>query len=356
MKLARTLALVAALPVVLGLGTAAQAQDKPVLVTLLSCPLGCGLLEGNTMFGNLLARKGESLSIAAQETPGFIYNLREMANSKHWQRSVFGTEDWLVQLGPQGGKPAIKEFLPEPVPIKFKLLHGDAYWPQGKFFVTTDPNIKTLADAKGKRISLGLRGQSNWGTAPRLLLEIGYGITPQNSDIRHMTPTQLTQQLLDGTTDVIVTGYGTEPFGKKNLIPGPLRQLEASGKKFYYLPASEEAIQKVNKALGFTWITVNVPAGTLPRQERDMTVGASRGYKAVHPDFPEDVAYRWVMATYKYMDEMGKIDGLFGLLSPELLVDGLTEENAHPGAIRAYKELGIWDKRLKSTPVTYPSL
>lgn len=327
----------------------------PALVTLLSCPLGCGLLEGNTMFSNLLARKGENLSIAAQETPGFIYNIREMADSKHWKRSIFGTDDWLIQLAPQGGKPAIKEFLPDPVPIRFKLLHGDAYWPQGKFFVTTNPNIKTLADAKGKRISLGLRGQSNWGTAPRLLLEIGYGITPKNSDIRHMTPSQITQQLIDGATDVIVTGFGTEPSGKRNLIPGPLRQLEASGRKIYYLAADEAAIQRVNKALGLTWIMIKVPAGTLPQQDKDMNVGASRGYKAAHADLPDDVAYRWVMLTHKYMEEMGKVDGLFGLLSSELMVDGLTEENTHPGAIRAFRELGIWDRRLKSTPVTYPA-
>lgn len=332
----------------------AQAQDKPALVTLLSCPLGCGLIEGNTMFGNLLARKGETLSIAAQETPGFLYNLREMANERHWKRSLFGTDDWLIQLGPQGGSEKVKEFLPEPVPIRFKLLNGDAYWPQGKFFVTTDPNIKTVADMKGKRISLGLRGQSNWGVAPRLLLEFGYGITAKNSDIRHMTPTQLTQQLIDGATDVVVTGFGTEPTVRRNLIPGPLRQLEASGKKLYYIAADEAAIERVNRALGLTWITIKVPAGTLPQQDKDMVVGANRGYKAVHPDFPEDLAYRWVMLTHKYMDEMGKIDGLFSLLSPQLMVDGLTDENAHPGAVRAYKELGIWDLRLKSKPVTYP--
>ena len=40
-----------------------------------------------------------------------------------------------------------------------------------------------------------------------------------------------------------------------------------------------------------------------------------------------------------------------------MMVDGLTDDNAHPGAIRALKEIGIWDSdsRKKSVPVTYPA-
>jgi hypothetical protein len=42
------------------------------------------------------------------------------------------------------------------------------------------------------------------------------------------------------------------------------------------------------------------------------------------------------------------------MLTPDMMIDGLTEENTHPGAIRAYKEIGIWDLRTKTVPVTYP--
>ena len=33
-------------------GPPAQAQDKPVVVPILSCPFGCGVVAGNTIFGN----------------------------------------------------------------------------------------------------------------------------------------------------------------------------------------------------------------------------------------------------------------------------------------------------------------
>ena len=335
-------------------GAPAHAAGKPTIVPILSCPFGCGVVAGNTIFGTVMAKGGEQLMVAAQETPGYMYNVRAMANKKRWKTTVFGTEDVIIQLAIQGGTPELKEFLPEPIPIKFKLLHGEAYWAQGKFFVTTDPSIKSIADIKGKRVSLGLRGQSDWGVYPRLILEHAYGITPDNTDIRHMNPGALTQQLIDGTTDVAVTGFGTEPSQTFHLITGPLRKLQASGKKIYYVPIEQSAIDKVNAKFGTTFVTKLVKAGTMPQQDTDLLIGFVRGYKAVHPDFPEDVAYQFVKAVYKYSDEMKGLHALWGMLTPEMMIDGLTETNTHPGAVRAYKELGLWDKRLKTVPVTYP--
>jgi TRAP transporter TAXI family solute receptor len=283
-----------------------------------------------------------------------MYNVRAMAEKKRWKTNVFGTEDVIIQLALQGGTPELKEFLPEPIPIKFQFLHGEAYWAQGKFFVTTNPDIKSIADMKGKRVSLGLRGQSDWGVYPRLILEHAYGITPDNTDIRHMNPGALTQQLIDGTTDVAVTGFGTEPTQSFHLITGPLRKLQASGKKLYYIPIEQSAIDKVNAKFGTTFVTKMVKAGTMPGQESDLLIGFVRGYKAVHPDFPDDVAYGFVKAVHKYSGEMKKLHALWGMLTPEMMTDGLTEENTHPGAIRAYKELGIWDTRKGTVPVTYP--
>ncbi len=336
-------------------GAPAHSQDKPTIVPILSCPFGCGVVAGNTIFGTVMAKGNEPLMIAAQETPGYMYNVRAMAAEKRWKTSVFGTEDAIIQLALQGGTPELKEFLPEPVPIKFKLLHGEAYWAQGKFFVTTNPDIKSIADMKGKRVSLGLRGQSDWGVYPRLILEHAYGITPENTDIRHMNPGALTQQLIDGTTDVAVTGFGTEPSQAYHLITGPLRKLQASGEELHYIPMEQWAIDKVNAKFGTTFVTKTVKAGTMPRQDKDLLIGFVRGYKAVHPEFPEDVAYRFVKAVHKYSEEMKKLHALWGMLTPEMMVDGLTEENTHPGAIRAYKEIGIWDLRTKTVPVTYPS-
>ena len=149
---------------------------------------------------------------------------------------------------------------------------------------------------KGKRISIGLIGQSDWGVFPYLLLKYVYGIDETNSDIRRLNPGGLTQQLIDGTTDVAVTGYGTDPDQQFHLISGPLRKLKASGKDLHYLGTSQEAIDKLNAKFGTTFVARTISAGTLPSQDADFVSGFNRGYKAAHPDLPEELAYQFVSA------------------------------------------------------------
>lgn len=83
-------------------------------------------------------------------------------------------------------------------------------------------------------------------------------------------------------------------------------------------------------------------------------MGVDRGYTASHPEFPEELAYEVVKTVAKLAPRMASLNALWKISSPELMVNGLTEENAHPGAIRAYKELGWWELRTKFRPVTYP--
>ncbi|MGH2830491.1 MAG: TAXI family TRAP transporter solute-binding subunit [Burkholderiales bacterium] len=334
----------------------ALAQQKPpIMVPLLLCPWGCGPTESDTILMNQMIRDGSPVTLLPQETPGYTYNVREMNQQKNWKNTVFGTEDVVIQLALKwGGTPELKEFLPEKVPVRFKLLYGETWWGQGKFFVTFDPNIKSPADFKGKRIALGLRGQSDWGVFPRLFLEHAYGITPQNSDIRHLTPAALTQQLIDGSVDVAVTAFGTEPNLQEWMYSPPLRQLEAAPKPLRYIGVSKEAVDKVNAKFGTTFLHITVPAGKLPKLTEPLSVAINRGFKAAHPDFSEEAAYHIVMSVAKYAPKMKELHVLWRIWSPELMLHGLSDENVHPGAKKAYVELGWWGKARQFPAMTYP--
>jgi TRAP transporter TAXI family solute receptor len=350
----RTMGVLLAAVALLPAGALAQ-QKAPIMVPMLLCPWGCGNTESDTILMNQMVREGSPVTLLPQETPGYIYNVRQMAQERLWKNTVFGTEDVVIQLALKwGGTPELKEFLPEKVPVKFKLLYGEGWWGQGKFFVTFDPNIKSPADFKGKRIALGLRGQSDWGVFSRLFLEHAYGITPQNSDIRHLTPAALTQQLIDGSADVAVTAFATEPSLQDWLIPAPLRQLEAAPKPLRYIGVTKAAIDKVNAKFGTTFLHVTIPAGKLPKLSEPLSLAIVRGYKAAHPDFSEEAAYHIVMAVAKHAPKMRDLHALWKIWSPELMLHGLSEENVHPGAKKAYVELGWWDKAKQYPPVTYP--
>jgi len=341
---------VAALP--LALVANAHAQK---MVPVLTCPLGCGLPETYTVLAAQMARGGSEILPVAQETPGFMYNVRAMADKKTWKNTIFGTEDTVIQAAFQGGTPAMKRYVPEPIRIKFKLLYGEGLVAQGKFFVTLDPNIKSVADFKGKRVSIGLPTQSDWGMVADLLLEHSYGITKENTDIRYVTPPVMIQQLIDGNTDVALTALITNADSDIWWTNSLTSKLAASGKTIQYIPVTKEAIDILNKKFDMTLITLIVPAGSLPDQKKDFMVGGNRIYAAVHPEFSDDVAYEMVKSVAKYgpkLRESGQ--GIWRFWSPSNMVAGLSEDNAHPGAIKAFKELGWWEKRLKYVPVTYP--
>lgn len=346
-------ALALALAGSLGLSGPAQAQEAyPALL----CPQGCGPMEGDNILMNQMIQAGLPAVLQPQESPGYIANIRQMTDPDRWETTVFGTEDPIIQLAFRGGDPEIAEFIPEPIDIKFKLLYGEAWWAQGKFFVTYDDSLKTVEDLKGKEIALGLRSQSDWGFFSRLFLEHGYGITPENTTINHMTPGALTQRLIDGNTDATISVFAAEPHLEEWIIPGPLRQLEAAG-EINYIGIEPEVVERINEKFNTTFLSITVPAGTLPHQDEDLNVAIDRGYKAVHPSFSEEAAYQIVKGVLELGPRMKELHALWSIWSPDLMVHGLSPENTHPGAIRAYKEAGVWDRALEDYAeyqVTYP--
>lgn len=330
----------------------AKAADA---ISVMLCPFGCGPIAGDTILMNQMIKSDADVMILPQETPGYMYNVREMAqNQSKWKHTIFATEDTLIQVAYDGGSDDMKEFLPDPIKIPWKLLYGEAWWGQGKFLVTFDCDLSSMADLKGKRISLGLRGQSDWGVFSRLFLNTLHGITPDNTDVRHMTPGQLTQQLIDGATDAAVTPIGAEPSLTNFLIPGPVRQLEATGKEMCYLGVTPDEVQKMNDAFGATWIHSMLPANTLPHQNKPLGIAFNRGFKASHETFDEELAYKLVKSVVENGPTMKELHPLWQIWSPELMTCGLSDENTHPGAIRAYEELGIWELRNQCEPMTYP--
>ena len=121
-----------------------------------------------------------------------------------------------------------------------------------------------------------------------------------------MNPDAAIQQLIDGNADAAVAAFGTNPSYSEWLVGGPLRKLEATGRKVNYIGVDQAAIDKVNKEWNTGFLTVNVPAKTLPLQEQPFMSALNRGYIAANPALPDDVAYALVKAVAKYGPEMAQ--------------------------------------------------
>ncbi len=327
------------------------AEDVNVLV----CPEGCGPLVSDLYISEQMKTIAPDISFMPEATGGYLYNLMEMGgNSARWENSIFAINDDTLSFGHKGGQPPFAMFIPEPVNETFKLLYGFYWGATGHFFITLDPNVKTVADLQGKTLGLGLTTQSDWGMNPTLDLEYGYGITPENTTLLYLGPAKIGQALLTGEIDAAVAALGTGVGFVDWLPAGVFSEWKKSGKQLYYIGHEPDVIEKLNEELGASYINVDIPAGVLPTQTEVIHTFADRDYKASHENFPEELAYKLVMLMVKIGPQMKMTLGLWQTWSPEIMVAGLSEENAHPGAIRAFKELGWWDLRKNFNPAILP--
>ena len=323
-------------------------------IDILACPEGCTTLAISMYLSREIQKSDPEFHLNPKATEGYLYNLAEMGrNSALWKTTVFGINDDVLIFAPQGGKEPFTKFFPQ-VNAKFRFLYGILWEVTGHYFITTDPKLKTYSDFKGKKLGLGLVTQSDWGMNPTLDLKYGYNISHENAELFYPGPAKLGKALLNGEVDAIVAGLGAEPNFKSWLPSLILSELEKSDKALYYIGQEAAAGEKINESLKTSYIPITIPAGTLPRQPRPLNTLVDGNYHACHESFPEDLAYKLVKFVAKIGPKARLEAGIWQTWSPEMMVAGLSEDNTHPGAIRAYKELGWWELIKKFKPANLP--
>jgi len=332
---------------ILGYSSAVLAAD----VDALACPEGCGSLLGDLYLSKEAKSIDPDLNLNPVATGGYLYNLVEMGhNPDRWKNTVFGTNDDTLSFGPKGGQHPFAKFIPEPVNETFRLLYGFYWGVTGHYFISLDPKPKSFSDLKGKKLGVGLLTQSDWGMNPTLDLEYGYGITAENTELFYLGPAKLGKAFLSGEVDATVAALGTGPEFKDWLPSDIFRELKTSGKTLYYIGQDARMADTLNEKLKTSYIPVDIPIGTLPGQTEVIHTLTDRDFKACHESFPEELAYRIVRLAAKIGPKMKLTLGMWQTWSPEMMVAGLSDENAHPGAIRAFKELGWWELRKNFKP------
>ena len=143
---------------------------------------------------------------------------------------------------------------------------------------------------------------------------------------------------MDGRTDAgyipINAGIGKQAMAK---IPGGWRYLsigdapDASAKANAYLPTSRTVKLKPNKNL--TGVVAN------PTVLLGIDIALFTSAKV-----PDDVVYKLVMTMFKAKPELTKALTAFARFNPKTMARP-SPVPYHPGAIKAYKELGIWLKK-----------
>lgn len=203
------------------------------------------------------------------------------------------------------------------------------------FAVRADSDIKTAADLKGKKIPAVYSSgrifaylQKAWLAAAGL----------KESDVVAVPMAQFVlgvKAFMEGRTDAAYvpynSGIGKEAMAK---IPGGWRYLSTG--------TAENADDKASEALPTSRTVVVKPSKNATGVVDDpTTLLAIDVAMFTNKDVPDDVVYKIVKAVYEGKEDLTRSLGAFARFDPKKMVRK-TAVPYHPGAIKAYKELGIW--------------
>ncbi len=199
-----------------------------------------------------------------------------------------------------------------------------ALYPETVQLVTlSKSDIKTFADLKGKKVSVGAPGSGTYANAEQLL-EI-HGLTMDDIKAQNLDFGESADGIQSGQIDAafITAGYPT----------GAVEALNATNGVHIVPVEADKAAELIAK---YPYYAVDaIPAGIygLEKEVPAVSVGAML---AVNKDLPEDLVYAMTKAIY---DNVGKISHAKGaFIKAETGLDGIGID-VHPGAQKYFDEV-----------------
>ncbi|MEM2218493.1 MAG: TAXI family TRAP transporter solute-binding subunit [Thermofilaceae archaeon] len=209
-----------------------------------------------------------------------------------------------------------------------------AEYPSPLHLVTIEGiGINSVKDLVGKKVSIGGPGSATQELAP-VMLKV-YGITEKDFEAFPLDPTKSAEALKDRRIDAFFISFGVPAAAIKELCATPGIKVKLIK---YEKDKIEEFIKQFPPGLYFIY---TLPAGTYPGIDYDIPMPAAAATLVCHADMDENLVYIITKTLIEHREEMAAIHPALKALSPEFAVSG-SGIPFHPGAIKYYKEIGVW--------------
>ena len=202
------------------------------------------------------------------------------------------------------------------------------------FITPKSSGVKKIADLKGKRVTVGVAG-AGFEFFVRLILQ-AHGVT--YDDFKPLYNTQA------GAVDMLADGSAAAAFLGGAVPTASIVQASAS-QDIHFIPFVESAKQSLYEAYPF-FFPATIPAGTYRGQAEafpGMNVGSMHFITSADKD--ENTVYQFTKILYEKRAEVVKQHPAGKAINPKNVIKD-TGTPFHPGAIRYYKEIGIWPEEL----------
>ena len=194
--------------------------------------------------------------------------------------------------------------------------------------VTMDPAIKTVADLKGKSVSIGAPGSGVYFNAMDVLAAAG--LTENDIQAQYQSFGDSTDALKDGKIDAAFIVAGA---------PTPAITELCTTNDAFLVPIDGEVAAKMMEACPF-YTEYVIPAGSYAGQDADVSTVTVKATLIVSADASEDAVYQLTKAIFDNMDAIANENGKGAELSIENATSGMTAP-FHPGAARYFAEQGV---------------
>ena len=194
--------------------------------------------------------------------------------------------------------------------------------------VTMDPSIKSVADLKGRSVSIGAPGSGVYFNATDVLAAAGLAETDINAQYQSFADSA--DALKDGKIDAafIVAGAPTPAI------------TELCTTNSAYLVPIDGAVADAMMASSPFYTTYVIPAGTYPGQDSDVTTVTVKATLIVDAKASDDAVYNLTKAIFDNVDAIAAENGKGKELSVENATSGMSAP-FHAGAAKYYAEKGV---------------
>jgi hypothetical protein len=190
-----------------------------------------------------------------------------------------------------------------------------------------DSGIKTLADLKGKRISVGA-AKSGTELNARAILKAG-GLTYADlGKVEYLPFGESVELMKNRQLDATLQSAG--------LGVASIRDL-ATSIKIVVIPVPADVVAKVGDA---AYQAAVIPANTYAGQTVDVATAAIPNFLVTHAGVSDELAYQMTKSLYENLDTLYAAHNAAKTIKLENAAKGMPIP-LHPGAARYYKEMGL---------------
>jgi TRAP transporter TAXI family solute receptor len=269
----------------------------------------------------LLSKHLKGVEATAEVTAGSVENMQRLATKR--AELAYTLADTLDDAVKGQGK------FKEPLPIRSLAT---LYTNMMHIVVKADSGIRTVKDLKGKRVSTGSPVSGTEVIADRILR--AYGLDWMKDITRERLGVgESGDALKDGKIDAFFWSGGLPTAGVLELAATP-------GQRIALIP-HDDVVPQLVKQYGPLYVVSTIPAGTYPGVDQDVKVSAVPNVLVAHKDTADDLVFNVLKTMFDRKADLVAVHPAAKELDLKTAATGSPAEY-HPGAVRYYRERGVW--------------